>query len=359
MRAQADALKNAGRLADAREALECAVRALDGFPDRFFADRLYALSSLAKVHSDLWDVKSANRTIERAWDALVKARLSRSLTDPDLMAAAATLFSIESRLCEQMPRADLQLAFALSSLSLVSKSDGQNAWLLAWSYIRVAQAHCRLGNFTEAMQALGLAQEQTGRLPQPDPDLKAHVLDQFARLYSDQGDLVDAIRVRREIIGWTGQKFGRTNMRYIGTLRALGYDLFRAGAFDEASVLCVQGQLLFNEHLWSNLAMLPIGRRGGIGPLRGFLAQLACLAALSDGGETARRNAAYVSALSKGLETAVWSAQAMLNQDCPVGSLRAAIEGYWSSLSGVGGVGGAEQVGEGVRPVRPGISISY
>ena len=330
LRTQAEDLLAADRLVEARDCLENAARALANYPDQFHEDRFHTLVSLGRVYSRLSEFKNACQVLEDAWVVLPKATSNYSVVESNL--TVATLCAIKSELYESMLQTDLQLTWALLAHSLTLQYAKENPLLVAESCLCLGRAYCHAREFAKVLDCLASVKQQVAKLPQANSDLKWRILDELACMYSDQGNAEDAIRARTELLDFIAQKFSRTDPRYFGELSSLAYDFFHNKSFEKATELCVETQLLFNEHEWRDLAFLPPGRSSGFTPLRVLLPHLACLAALSTTDRLAAQNAAYLCAISKGLETDVWSAQAMLSTNQSVASLRDSVEEYWSSL---------------------------
>ena len=330
LRTRAEELLSVGRLVEARECLENAARALQNYPDQFYEDRFYTLVSLAKVHSQLWELRSARQALEDAWAVLPKATSNYTLVQSNL--TVATMCAIASCLYGEMGQPEMQLKWALLNHALTLQHAKEDSSLVAESWLCLGMAYRCAKDFANALNCLTSAKEQLAKLPNANPDLESRISDELAPLYSDQDDVENAIRVRTEQLAFVAQKFGRADVRYFSALGEVACELFRKKSFEKTAELCLESQLLFNEHEWRDLAFLPPGQSSGFSPLRALLPQMACLAALATTNQLAAQNAAYVCAISKGLQTEIWSSQAMLSTNQSVASIRSSLEEYWSSL---------------------------
>jgi CHAT domain-containing protein/tetratricopeptide (TPR) repeat protein len=338
---QAAALLSGDRPITARECLEYALQALDAHPDKFHEDRFQTLKSLCRVYTLLRDVAKANQALERAWKLLPEAARQQSLVESNLTVGG--LYCVESDLREIMHQPDLQLRSALKAHTLALQFAKDDPLLVAVSYVGMSHAFCCSGDFSEALRCLASAEREAGKLAQTNFGLTVRILGQLALVYSDQGDFERAIRVRTQLLELVAQKFGKANARYLVHIEELGSDFFQKGCFEKACELYAEGQLLFSEHEWRDLAFLPLGRSSGISALRILLPHLACLAALSTTNQFAAQNAAYVCALNKGLETEVWAAQAMLSTNQAAASVKGSLDEYWSHRGPGDGNGAASR----------------
>jgi hypothetical protein len=275
--------------------------------------------------------------LEKAWAVLPKATSNYSLVQSNL--TVATTCAIASRLCGEMNQTAMQLKWALQGHSLRLQYGSEDPKPVAESCLCLSIAYRCARDFAKAMDYLAFAREQVAKLPYESSELEALILDELALVYWDQGDAENAMRVRTEQLAFVARKFGKTDVRYYGGLaEAACCELFHRNSFEKATELFVESQLLLNEHLWRDLAFLPPGQNSGFTPLRVLLPQFSCVAALATTNQLAVQNAAYLCAIGKGLETEIWSAQAMLSTNQSVASIRSSLQDYLSNL-GKDGIG--------------------
>jgi CHAT domain-containing protein/tetratricopeptide (TPR) repeat protein len=336
LRAHAAEMLSADRLVEARECLENAARALQRYPGKFWEDRFDIFLTLAKVHSRLREFNDARQALGGAWTVLPNATTNHSLVESNLSVIA--LCGVESRLCEDMCQREMQQKWALRGHSLTLQYARGNPLLVAASYLCLGRAYSCSKEFARAIDCLASAKQEAAKLPYVSRDVESRILNELAFLYSGQGDVENAIKVQTDLLAFVAQTFGKSDVRYFSGLAKVAYELVRKRCFERVGELCVESQLLFNEHEWRDLAFLPPGQNSGYTPLRTLLSQLACLAALATTNQLAAQNAAYLCAISKGLETEIWSAQAMLSTNKSVASIRSSLQDYWSNL-GKEGIG--------------------
>ena len=331
MRRLGNAFLHSGSLVQARESLELALNALGshavGADEEFF----YIFADLAEVYTGLGNLPKASRMLEQAWNALPRAAVEYSVIKSNLV--VSSMCGIEASYWSMAGRSVKQLEMALRSYSIARQFAVNDPLTMAKRNLSLGQAYFNFANYKSAVQHFVAAQDDVRKQRNPNFAESIRILDWLATVASEQGEGARALAYRTELLELAANKFGKNNPLYWENLGMLGIQLTRAGFFERASAVCVEVQLLCNEHAWREMVFLPIGEYYGFAGLS-LIPQIACVAALATTNAVAHRHAAYASILAKSLHTEVCSVQAKMGPRQSVVEARGKLRQFWSGAGG-------------------------
>jgi CHAT domain-containing protein/tetratricopeptide (TPR) repeat protein len=322
----ANNLLSMGNIMEAKDCFEYALTALNTWPDQFHEARFYLTFSLAKTYTSLGAAKKAGETLSTAWSLLPQACKQYSPVESNLVVAG--LYSIEGNVCSLNLQRTKQLESARKRYAIVLQFASADPEAMAGSLIGLGRAYCNTGEFENALAQLVIARSEIQKQQPVNLDQKIQMLDWLAVAYANLNNSERAIACRTEMLDLAEKKFGKTDPRYFQNLTMLADDLMGTKSFGRASELCVEGQLLFNEHAWRSLAFTRIGEDTGFAGF-GLMSDTACTVASSTSNRDVVSNAAYVAMMSKGMQTEIFSAQAASGIRESVAKVNDAIHEFW------------------------------